>query len=352
MRDVAYAALVVGLSLALAPGARAAGEIILGDSIGAGVRDASGNEGPAIKNLHIRDKAVITQIKNVPADARAFLFLGTNDAREGSLRGIDTAIDNIVRAAQDGRVKLVWIGPSCVNKTWDQKIAQLDTILATRLAPTSVQYVSMRAEKPKLCPASLKGDGVHLTDAGYKQIWSMAFAAAETGRTAAGTVAPVGPQAAVAPTPDASQPATPPPPAAQPPAPPPPAAVQQPAPPPPAPVQQAAPPVQQAAPPAQPTPPPAPAAAQKPAPPAAVPQTRSATPASPGPPLQTTVTQPPQPRPTVRPSVERSRVVTIVREPIRIVVTPFVRSRGGPIRIALGLGPDPYLEPPFPLRRR
>lgn len=349
---------MVGLSLALAPGARAAGEVILGDSIGAGVRDASGNGGPATRNLRIGSKEIITQIQNVPAGARAFLFLGTNDAKDG-LRGIETSIDNIVRAAQDGRVKLVWIGPSCVNQTWDQKIAQLDAILAARLAPTSVQYVSMRAEKPKLCPGRLTRDGVHLTEAGYKQIWGMAFAAAETGRTVAGTVAPVGPQAAIAPTPDATQPATPPQSGA----------TQQPAPPtqqvaPPAqqvapPTQQAAPPAQQVAPPAQQAAPPAQEAAppaQQPAPPAqqAAPPAQQAAPAPPqagsnSRPRTAVRSGTPQST-TGRPSGSPSRVVRT--EPIRIVVTPFVRSRGGPIRIALGLGPDPYLEPPFPLRRR
>jgi hypothetical protein len=334
MRDIRYAALTVGLSLALASGARAAGELILGDSLGVGVTRASGHPGLAEGGLRIRDPQVISQIKRVPPGATAFLVLGTNDASSGSLRGIEKHIDNIVSTADQRGVKLIWLGPSCARKPWDRNASALDKILATRLASTSVKYVSMRDET--VC-AKLARDGVHMTQNGYSQMWNMGRLAA--GLPAEPTVVAVGPnvpgeppQAAPATPPQAApatasapQPATPatPPPAAAPPTPPP-AATGLP-----------------------PTPPPA----------ATAPQPPAAAPAAPSAPRQTTAVQPAKPA-TARPSVEPRRVVSrepvrvvVSRAPVRIVVTPLVRS-GGPIRIALGLGPDPYLEPPFPLRQR
>jgi hypothetical protein len=382
MRDIRYAALVVGLSLALASSARAAGELILGDSLGVGVTRASGHPGLAEGGLRIRDPQIISQIKRVPAGATAFLVLGTNDASSGSLRGIERHIDNIVSTADQRGVKLIWLGPSCARKPWDKNASTLDKILAARLASTSVKYVSMRDET--VC-AKLSTDGIHMTRTGYSQMWDMGRLAAglpaeptvvAVGPNVPGTVTPVTPsepQQATPATPPQAAPAiasTPPPatPAA-PATPPPPAAAAPPTPPPAAPATTTTPqPATPAAPATATTPPPATPAAPattvtpQPAAPATPPQAAPTTPsapqqAAPSVPRQTTGAQPSKPT-TVRPSVEPRRVVSrepvrivVAREPVRIVVTPLVRS-GGPIRVALGLGPDPYLEPPFPLRQR
>ena len=345
---------MVGLSLALASSARAAGELILGDSLGVGVTRASGHPGLAEGGLRIRDPQIISQIKRVPAGATAFLVLGTNDASSGSLRGIERHIDNIVSTADQRGVKLIWLGPSCARKAWDKNASALDKILAARLAATSVKYVSMRDET--VC-AKLSTDGIHMTRTGYSQMWNMGRLAAglpaeptvvAVGPNVPGTVTPVTPsepQQATPATPPQAAPATAsaPPPAA--PAAPATAGAPQPATP-------AAPATATTPPPATPAAP-ATAATPQPAAPATPPQAAPATPsapqqAAPSVPRQTTGAQPSKPA-TARPSVEPRRVVT--REPVRIVVTPLVRS-GGPIRVALGLGPDPYLEPPFPLRQR
>jgi hypothetical protein len=74
------------------------------------------------------------------------------------------------------RLKLVWIGPPCVNKAWDKNAAELDGILRDALSGTGVTYVSMR--DASLCSAALRGkDGVHFNMEGYRNMWSRTAAA-------------------------------------------------------------------------------------------------------------------------------------------------------------------------------
>ena len=117
-----------------------------------------------------------SSIAQTPRGSTVFLVLGTNDA-DGSIAKLDRHIDNIVQAAARREIRLVWIGPPCVQKAWDSRARELDGILSATLAARSVQYVSMRDER--LCSGSLhEPDGVHLKMKGYAYMWEKARSAA------------------------------------------------------------------------------------------------------------------------------------------------------------------------------
>ncbi len=176
MRPITSMALTVGLLAALGSPALASGEMILGDSLGVGVKAASGHAGPAKLSVFIRNDQAISQINSVPTGATAFLVLGTNDSA-GSVKGLEKYIDDIVQAADKRGIKLVWIGPPCVRKSWDKNAKELDALLTARLEKTSVKYVSIRDET--LCSGAYQGaEGVHMNMQGYAYIWNKARVAA------------------------------------------------------------------------------------------------------------------------------------------------------------------------------
>ena len=72
---------------------------------------------------------VIDQIKKLSPGTVAYMSLGTNDA-VGSVKGLEKSIDAVIAAAERARVKLVWLGPPCVNKAWDKnaRVAAVATL--------------------------------------------------------------------------------------------------------------------------------------------------------------------------------------------------------------------------------
>jgi hypothetical protein len=145
---------------------------VLGDSIGEGVAIASGLKGLARISVHIRGAKALEQINQTPAGSTVFIVLGTNDA-DGNIKNIEKSIDAIVAGAQRKHLTMTWIGPHCVRKSWDARSRELDEILRTRLANTSVKYVSMR--DPRLCSGDFHAsDGVHLKMSGYRYMWEKA----------------------------------------------------------------------------------------------------------------------------------------------------------------------------------
>jgi hypothetical protein len=172
MRKLICMTLLTALFLAVSLEAGTAGSVVLGDSLGVGVAAASGLKSLARISVHIRGPKAIQQINRVPPGSTAYLVLGTNDA-VGPVGGLERSIDNIVRAADQRNIKLVWIGPPCVRKAWDRNSIELDRILRARLASTSVRYVGMRDEGT--CSARTRaGDGVHMTMGGYGSMWEKA----------------------------------------------------------------------------------------------------------------------------------------------------------------------------------
>ena len=151
--------------------------VVLGDSEGMGVAQASGLKGLARISVHIRGPKAVQQINQAPAGSTAFLVLGSNDA-EGSIKALDASIDAIVQAAAARNIKLVWVGPPCVRRSWNGRVRELDQMLQRRFAGSAVKYVSMLDEK--ICSGVFQGgDGVHMTSQGYSYMW-------EKARTAAG----------------------------------------------------------------------------------------------------------------------------------------------------------------------
>jgi lysophospholipase L1-like esterase len=167
---------IFAISVLAVPASAAASPAVIGDSLGVGVSMASGLKGFAANGVSIRGPRVIEQIKKLAPGTVAYMSLGTNDA-VGSVKGLEKSIDAVIAAAARARVKLVWLGPPCVNKAWDKNARELDGMLRERLAAAKVTYVSMR--DAQICKNELHArDGIHLTMKGYSYMWAKAQSAA------------------------------------------------------------------------------------------------------------------------------------------------------------------------------
>jgi len=165
----------LGLALALAAPAQAAG-YILGDSHGQPIAQLSHLKDLSRISVHIRGARALEQFAKTPPNSTVFLVLGTNDAN-GSIARLEKSIDDIVRAAEKKNIALIWLGPPCVRASWDNRARELDGMLRTRLASTSVLYISMRDSQ--LCSGGFhEPDGVHLKMKGYAYMWEKARVAA------------------------------------------------------------------------------------------------------------------------------------------------------------------------------
>lgn len=151
------------------------GEVI-GDSIGVGVGWASKLPSRAKISVSIQSGAILEQLRQAHPGDTVFMSLGTNDAVGGALN-VKGRVDSIVKTAEAQGVNLVWIGPPCVFKSWDESSKKLDAILSEELQNTSVRYVSMRGDG--ICDRSVRaGDGVHFSMEGYSRLWRRAASAA------------------------------------------------------------------------------------------------------------------------------------------------------------------------------
>jgi hypothetical protein len=174
--------------------AQAATGIVIGDSLGVGLAEVSGLKNFAAISVHIRGPKAVDQIRRAPAGATAFVVLGTNDAN-GSIARLDKSIDNILDAAAQKNLRLVWIGPPCVHTSWDSRARELDQILAEKLPPRGVKYVPMRDQG--FCTGGLhEPDGVHLKNKGYAYMWDKARRIAGFGGAPTVAMAPSEPPAA------------------------------------------------------------------------------------------------------------------------------------------------------------
>jgi hypothetical protein len=174
---MSFRRLFVALVLLAAPSAAAAERYeIVGDSIGVGVDWAAKAPSQARNSVAIYNGWVLDQLLRSPRGATVFMSLGTNDAVGGALN-VKQPVEKIVAAANEQGLRLVWIGPPCVLKPWNDNVKKLDAILREELHGTGVTYVSM--SDPDLCDRSLRaGDGVHFNMAGYTRMWHKAAAAA------------------------------------------------------------------------------------------------------------------------------------------------------------------------------
>ena len=160
----------------------ASGTYVLGDSIGDGLATTMGFNNLAQIGIHIRGPKALAQIARTPPGSTAYIFLGTNDA-EGSLKNIDKSIDDILDAAAQRQLTVIWVGPHCVRKAWDKQSSELDQILRAHLAKASVKYIGTR--DATICSGKFQEpDGVHLTAKGYRYMWAMIDGAGGTPNTA------------------------------------------------------------------------------------------------------------------------------------------------------------------------
>jgi len=182
---------LVGLiALAVLPPATwsfASGTYVLGDSIGDGLATTMGFNNLAQIGIHIRGPKALAQIERTPPGSTAYIFLGTNDA-EGSLKNIDKSIDDILDAAAQRQLTVIWVGPHCVRKAWDKQASELDQILRAHLAKAQaanakVKYIGTR--DATICSGKFhEPDGVHLTAKGYRYMWAMIDSADGNSNTA------------------------------------------------------------------------------------------------------------------------------------------------------------------------
>jgi hypothetical protein len=170
------ALLALLFSLAFYSFSYASGGEVIGDSIGVGVGWASKLPSRAKISVSIQSGAVLEQLRQAQRGDTVFMSLGTNDAVGGAL-DVKARVDAIVKTAEAQGIDLVWIGPPCVFKSWDDSSKKLDAILADELQGTSVKYVSMRGDG--ICDHSVRaGDGVHFSMEGYSRLWQRAASAA------------------------------------------------------------------------------------------------------------------------------------------------------------------------------
>jgi hypothetical protein len=174
---MSFRRLLVALILLTAPSAAAAERYeFVGDSIGVGVNWAAKAPSQARNSVAIYNGWVLEQLLHSPRGATVFMSLGTNDAVGGALN-VKQPVEKIVATAAAQGLRLVWIGPPCVLKPWNDNVKRLDAILREQLHGSGVTYVSM--SDTNLCDRSLRaGDGVHFNMAGYTRMWQKAAAAA------------------------------------------------------------------------------------------------------------------------------------------------------------------------------
>jgi hypothetical protein len=183
----------LGCALGAASIAQGATGIVLGDSLGVGLAEVSHLQNFAHISVHIRGPKAVDQIHRAPAGTTAFVVLGTNDAN-GSIAHLEKSVDDILAAAEQKHLHLVWIGPPCVHTSWDSRSRELDKMLAERLPPRGVTYVPMR--DAAFCNAGLhEPDGVHLKTKGYVYMWDKARRVAGFGPPTTLAAAPSEPMA-------------------------------------------------------------------------------------------------------------------------------------------------------------
>ena len=161
---------------------------VIGDSIGVGVSWAAKIPSTAKNSVSIYSGAIMEQLRQAQKGETVFVSLGTNDAVGGAL-DVKSKVAAIVSEADSLGVKLVWIGPPCVLKPWEEYSKKLDGILASELSSTSAIYVSTQG--PEFCdPGVHAAEGVHFTMAGYTRIWQKAAAAAGFSTVVASVASP------------------------------------------------------------------------------------------------------------------------------------------------------------------
>jgi hypothetical protein len=180
---------LTGLILLATPSLAGAATYVLGDSIGDGLAVTMKLNNLAQIGIHIRGPKALAQIARTPEGSTVYIFLGTNDA-EGSIKNIDKSIDDVLAAAALRKLTVIWVGPSCVHKSWDAQASALDRILSDRLAKAGVKYIGTRDQE--MCTGKLlEPDGVHPNGKGYRHMWAKIESAGDAPPAVVASAAPL-----------------------------------------------------------------------------------------------------------------------------------------------------------------
>jgi hypothetical protein len=159
---------LLSLSAGVAP-AEADEGFFIGDSIAAATAQTIGMRGSARHSVSLRRNAIAPQFLQLPKGAVGLMTLGLNDAAI-PVQAMQKDIEAVIEGARKTGERIVWIGPPCVMKSWDNRAREMDDYLRRRLAATDIQYVSLR--DPQICQPGMRArDGEHFTDAGYRYVW-------------------------------------------------------------------------------------------------------------------------------------------------------------------------------------
>lgn len=148
---------------------------IVGDSIGEGLRWASGAPGDTKRGLPLRAGAphVLHQIEGAPPGAHIVISLGTNDAiGRQPPEALGVYLDRVVDEAAKTAALITWVGPIKPNAPWAADALHIDSFLALKVPALGARYVS--AYHADLGPHAK--DGVHYGLGGYRKLWEIVSA--------------------------------------------------------------------------------------------------------------------------------------------------------------------------------
>jgi hypothetical protein len=124
---------------------------VAGDSIGVGIAEAA--HLPSVASGSAPTSALAAQLERIPAGSTVIISTGTNDA----VAGHDSA-----KLPTRSDLKLVYVGPPCVQTKWNNTQKRFAAFLAA-----NTRHIAL----PCLVATRAK-DGVHFTGAGYATLWA------------------------------------------------------------------------------------------------------------------------------------------------------------------------------------
>ena len=150
-RFLALAAVFLAAGVATADADSSSRVYVAGDSIGVGIAEAA--HLPSVASGSAPTSALAAQLERIPPGSTVIVSTGTNDA----VAGHDSA-----KLPTRADLKLVYVGPPCVQTKWNDTQQRFAAFLAA-----NTRHISL----PCLVATRTK-DGIHFTGAGYATLWA------------------------------------------------------------------------------------------------------------------------------------------------------------------------------------
>jgi len=150
-RFLALAAVFLAAGVATADADSSSRVYVAGDSIGVGIAEAA--HLPSVASGSAPTSALAAQLERIPPGSTVIVSTGTNDA----VAGHDSA-----KLPTRADLKLVYVGPPCVQTKWNDTQQRFAAFLAA-----NTRHISL----PCLVATRTK-DGIHFTGAGYAALWA------------------------------------------------------------------------------------------------------------------------------------------------------------------------------------